>query len=121
MTLPTEAEVRASQAAFDAERASELLANPPEGYATARAEWEKWHDEPWTPNQWNRMSFGDQAYYARGGRRTPNEWMPDKDALDITARALALTPSPSIISGHRVWAYDLLDWLNRQGWKVTRG
>jgi len=120
MAMPTESEVRAHQAAFDAERDAELLADPPKGYAFAKAEWEKWHDAPWKPGRWNQMSFGDQAYYARGGRRDPADWMPSEGPLAIMAEALALTPSPSIISGHRTWAYDLLDWLDRQGWKLER-
>jgi hypothetical protein len=120
VTLPTDAEVHAHQAAWDAERDQEFYADIPAGFAEAKAEHEKWHDTPFTRRNWTGMSFGDQAYYVRGGRRSPDEWMPDKGPLAKMAEALSLTPSPSIISGYRVWAFDLLDWLDRQGWKLVR-
>lgn len=120
MALPTAEEVRAHQAAWDAEADREFYADIPAGFEAAKAEHAKWHDEPYTRRHWTGMSFADQAYYVRGGRRSPDEWMPPKAPLDMMAEALSLTPSPSIISGYRVWAYDLLDWLDRQGWKLVR-
>lgn len=120
MTLPTDAEIRTSQAAWDAERDKEFYADIPLGYAEAEAEHKKWHSEPYTRKHWMGMSFADQAYYERGGRRDPNEWMPKEASLAKMAKALSLTPSPSIISGYRVWAFDLLDWLDREGWKLVR-
>lgn len=119
-TLPTEAEVRAAQAEWDAERDREFYADIPAGFSAAEAEHKKWHDTPYTRTDWMRMSFGDQAYYERGGRRSPDDWMPKEAALAKMAKALSMTPSPSIISGYRVWSYDLLDWLDREGWKLVR-
>lgn len=118
--LPTEEEIRAHNVAWSAKRKEEFYANIPAGFEEAKAERAKWSDKPFTHNDWLGMSFGDQAYYVRGGRRDPDEWMPDNAPLAKMAEALSLTPSPSIISGYRVWAYDLLDWLDRQGWKLVR-
>jgi hypothetical protein len=120
MTTPTDVEIKADHDAFDARLDAELLANPPEGYANAQKAWEKWHKEPWKPSRWRQLTFGDQADYARGDSRNPKEWMPDQAPLDITAKALRLVRSPSIMSGHRVWAFDLLEYLDRQGWKLVR-
>ena len=105
---PTPENIEAFHRAWDAQKEAEFRENPPEG------------SEGFTRDQWSRMTFGDQAYYARGGRRNPDEWLPPKDQLAIMAKALSLTPSPSIISGYRVWSYDLLDWLDRQGWRLER-
>ena len=119
VSLPTDAEIRAHHAAWDAERDQEFYADIPAGFEEAKAEAEKW-GRPFTRRDWTGMSFADQSYYVRGGRRNPNEWMPNKAPLTKMAEALSLTPSPSIISGYRVWAYDLLDWLDRQGWELVR-
>lgn len=108
MTTLTEPEIRAYHTARDAERDAEFAAKPPAG------------SDGFTRREWSSLTLGDQAYYARGGRRTPNEWMPEETSLTKMAEALSLTPSPSISSGYRVWAFDLLDWLDRQGWKLVR-
>lgn len=120
MSLPTNDEIRAHNAAWDAEREKEFYADIPIGFEEAKAERAKWSAKPFTHHDWISMSFADQSYYIRGGRRDPNEWMPNKDSLAKMAEALSLTPSPSIISGYRVWAFDILDWLDRQGWKLVQ-
>lgn len=120
ITLPTKEQIRIQQAEWDAEREKEFNANIPAGFEEAKAERARWSDRPFTWRDWVGMSFADQAYYVRGGRRHPDEWMPKDSALAKMAEALSLTPSPSIISGYRVWAFDLLDWLDRQGWQLVR-
>jgi len=120
MSLPTESEVRAYQEKRETEREREFYTNVPEGFEMAKTERAKWSKEPFTYRDWQSMTFGDQAYYARGGRRSPEDWMPEEEPLSKLAEALSLTPSPSIISGYRTWAFDLLDWLDRQGWKLVR-
>lgn len=106
MALPTEAEIRAYQAEKHAEREAEFAANPPAG------------SSGFTYNKWSSLTFGDQAYYRRG-QSDPN-YEPDALALRAMAGAIADSPSPSIVSGYGTWAFDILELLDRRGWKLVQ-
>lgn len=106
MTLPTEAEIRTYQAAKYAEREAEFAANPPAG------------SSGFTYSEWSSLTFGDQAHYRRG--KSDPKYKPSDLALRAMATAIADTPSPSIVAGYGVWAFDILELLHRRGWKLVR-
>ncbi len=106
MSLPTEVEIVAYQAARDAERDVEFAANPPEG------------SSGFTRSEWVRLTFGEQAYYRRGQPKP--DYKPDAGALRAMSAALADTPAPSIASGYGAWAYNILELLHRRGFKLGR-
>lgn len=104
--LPTDDEIRAYQAKRNAELDAEFTANPPVG------------SSGFTRREWSALTFGDQAHYRRG---KPNpDHRPNPSALRAMADAMADTPSPSIMSGYGVWACDILELLDRRGWKLVR-
>lgn len=106
MALPTEAEIRAYQAEKHAEREAEFAANPPAG------------SSGFTYDKWSRLTFGDQVYYRRG--QSDPDYKPQTLALRAFANALADSPSPSIVAGYGTWAFDILELLDRRGWKLVQ-
>lgn len=106
MALPTEAEIRAYQAEKHAEREADFAANPPPG------------SSGFTYNKWSSLTFGDQACYRRG-QSDPN-YEPHVLALRAMASAISDSPSPSIVSGYGVWAFNILELLDRRGWKLVQ-
>jgi hypothetical protein len=106
MTHPTEDEIRAFQAGRDAKLDAEFAASPPAG------------SEGFTRRQWSSLTFGDQAHYRRG--KSDPKYQPSPLALRAMTEAISDTPSPSIMSGYGVWAFDILESLHRRGWTLVR-
>ena len=106
MELPTETEIRDREAKRAAQLDADFAANPPAG------------SEGFSRRQWSSLTFGDQAHYRRG-RSDPTFKSPPL-AQRALAEAISDTPSPSIMSGYGVWAFDILELLHRRGWTLVR-